>query len=132
MGNPTLAAEEVTTLEMGTGYHVKQGGTRYEIFANGFVSNVDQVIERVDETGGLTELSNQSGYDVLGIEGEARLTLPGGHVLFANGAWHRAYWGHQTVDGNVSCRLFPGKMPPRTVQRDHGCASAAGELGELR
>jgi len=107
VGNQTLSPEEVTTLELGTGYSMDIRNTRYAFFANAFASNVDQVIEHIDVTGGLTELTNQKGYDIVGLEGEARLTFPAGHVLFLNGSWHRAFWGHQEVDDQLSCRLYP-------------------------
>jgi hypothetical protein len=140
LGNPTLQPEIMNTLELGTGYSFNLMNTQYQMFINGFVSHAGQVIEHIDETGSLSELSNQEGYDMMGLEGEARLSFADGHFLFVNSSWHRTYWGHQVVDGEPSCDLWPWENAPSgctlitdipQLRTNMGAHFDLGSLGDL-
>ena len=74
---------------------------------NSFLSHLGQVIEHIDETGTLSELRNQEGYDMAGISGEARIRFKDGHALFLNSSWHRVFWGRVQNDEGVSCSIWP-------------------------
>ena len=66
--------------------------THFRIYVNSFLSHLGQVIEHIDETGTLSELRNQEGYDMAGISGEARIRFKDGHALFLNSSeWHRVF-----------------------------------------
>ena len=66
-----------------------------------------QVIEHIDDTGTLSNLINQEGYDMFGVSGEARVGFDDGHFLFVNSSWHRVYWGRETVDDSLTCGVWP-------------------------
>ncbi len=105
VGNEFLGPELVSLYKIAGSYDGYYRSTRYRIGLSTYFEKATHIIDKTDDGKIISMLSNEGGYDTLGIETEGKVNFSDKNYIYFNVSWFRAFW-RQFISGESSCGVY--------------------------